>query len=351
MLVGCAGDAPRPRAARDTARAVRATVVPSSVDERADTTPDSERGCTLTLDLTDQATDERVSTECKLYRLDVPADAEWTRGDLLERTVDHGPRPCRVRGLPDGRYRLRIDAQRCGSEDPPPFTVSGAETRVSFSIPMPREFHGRLIVVDEQGAPIRSGRSRFGSHEFSGDMQATPWLSLRQPLVGERVSEELQGWHGHGDADFNWTAVHADARGFELWPWREMARGERRYTCTDWSFEARTPVELAQDFQQGRDVTYLALSVDPKPIRDAIRLPDGGSAAAAGARIEIQCDAVLLAARPDPERWRSLKLSVSVSLEGYPPQNFGTTVANSTERRTLSRDLGVQRRRPWRLGR
>jgi len=129
--------------------------------------------------------------------------------------------------------------------------------------------------------------------------------------------------------------ARATPGGFVLMAWMEDTREEWNSTETRWEFEGRTGVRLFEDCDVGCDITYLALSVDPQPIRDAIRLPDGSSAADAGAEIEIECGAVPLDSPPDFGRWRGLEISVSVGLKGYRRLQYRTTPANSGQVRTL----------------
>jgi len=165
LVAGCADEPAPVRAERVSIQplVLEDLPTPDAVEEPAEGT----KGCALLLELTDESTGKRVSATVALYRLDVPADDQWTEGDALEREIEHHRGPCRVQGLPAGRYRIRVARQRDGTDDPPSFDVSGPETRVQFALPMPRGFQGRLIVVDERGAPIRRGRSGFRSSNSS----------------------------------------------------------------------------------------------------------------------------------------------------------------------------------------
>jgi len=334
LFAGCADEPAPVRAVRIAIQPLvsqSAAVPPGDLKE-----PTGEaQGCALLLELTDESTGNPVSADLYLYRLDVPADERWTQGDVLERELAHGRQPCWVRNLPAGRYRIRVTEQRDGSVDPPSFLVAGPETRIRLALPMPRWFRASLLVVNERGERLRRGRRRFDSYRCGRVVDPTPWLRLRQPRHGDHQSEEREQSIGHGDGDFSWIELIAPVGVFEMMRWREPCQGEWSRSGTVWNFEGTTPVIVVEKYDASRDVTYLALSVDPRPTRDAVRLPDGSAAQAAGAKIEIECRAVLLDATPDPERWRTVELSVGVVLAGYRRLQFQTTLGASARSRTL----------------
>ena len=115
--------------------------------------------CSLFLVLTNDETGKPFASRVELYRLGLPADEHFTAGDRYEKWAKVKREGTWIRDLPAARYRIVVSEQRFESEDPQPFGVEGAETRVSLPVPRPREYARRTGTP-----PVRSGRSR----DFSG---------------------------------------------------------------------------------------------------------------------------------------------------------------------------------------
>jgi len=279
--------------------------------------------CSLFLSLVSLETGEAVASPVKLFRLGAPGNERWTAGDQLQVEWNVPKEGVWFRGLPEGRYRLRAAAQRHPSDDPLCFSVRGAVTRLQFALPMPREFRGRLIVVDECGRTINDAqtmRAFFSTHMRT---LAIPWVRPRKLRHPDRYVVTVRRFCGSGvgcSGQERWQRATVTDGGFSLGTFRESPRYAERSVPTYVRIEGRTDVRVRQEHEPGRDQTWMAISVVPSTIEDTILFPDGSLATRA--RIWIRGDAVLVPDPPPAGFWQTLKLTVRVRLEGFEEMEF-----------------------------
>jgi len=335
------------RPAAETSPAPKADVEePDSLAEVEETLeetpvdPIAAGDCSLFVSLASAGTGEPVRSKIKLYRLGVPGSEHWTAGDQLHTTVKV-PRDGKwIHKLPEGRYRIHALAQRHPSQDPFHFSVRGATTKRSFELPMPRTFRSRLVVVNEHGAPIREAQKRRGFYSSHARTVEIPWVRERKLRDPDRYTLMIGGGIGGGTGGRRrWLAVTATDGAFDLGKFREDPRDEQHFYPTRFRILDRTEVRVRQAHEPGRDQTWMAFSVKPRSIEDTIFYPDGRLASRA--RVWIHSDAVI-APEPCPaEFWRTLKLSVRVSLEGYEEMRFTVSPAQPLKPRFLKRASGT----------
>ncbi|MHC4955444.1 MAG: hypothetical protein ACYTGZ_16450 [Planctomycetota bacterium] len=301
-------------------------------------TPDDpvERGDrSLFISLTSQETGKPVASTVRLYRLGAPGNEHWTEGDQLQATRNVPVEGLDIHNLPAGRYRIHAEAQRHPSDDPFLFSVRAPTTRVAFALPMPRQFRARLKVYDEHGNLLRKSRYRRGSYNSSSRTVKIPWLRKRKLRNPDLYSIGIGGGVGGASGGRSDRTVEADERGFDLGTFWENPRYERRWRRSRWRFVDRTEVRARPQREPGRDHTYMALSVDPAPIRDSVLLPDGRLADITAARFWIHGEAVLAPANARADFWRTLKVKVKVTYDGYENLEFEVGAGETIPVRTL----------------
>lgn len=301
---------------------------------------------TLDLFLLDAATDELVHSRVRLWRLGVPADDRWPEGDHIQDEL-HVAGSKRVEQLPAGRYRLEVWAAAPGTEDPPEFVVAaGQENTLRARIELPGEVPLGLRVYDEVGALVETAtrRSAGTGTSWGAHAKAPGWArprALRDP-------DSTQFGGGGGSRSLprsSFSPVEALHGVFELGAVR------RSGTNFEWSrhywfrFPDRTEVRVrarSADAEAGR--TYVAVTVPPQPLLDAVRFPDGTPAAeAAGANVEIECEAVAVLPG-DQSAWRTVPIQVTFELADYETLQFTWCVADGTPQpRTLKPSAAAER--------
>jgi hypothetical protein len=329
---------PASTAPLETATTPEAATNAKSTDTYQRLPPDPiERGtCSLEVQLTGEGDELPKHVSLQLWRIAAPASEHYGVGDQRVATGDERNGRVEWHELAEGTYRIFCPEARRGSEDAPAFAVRGASTRMTLAIAGTREVPVFVRLVDEYGAPLVEGKRRSGGTMKSGLDAQPPWHVQRPLLRG--------GFWGRGGAT-SFGSCHASDRpvvaspdGFALDTQREAARATRwadRWTLT---FAARTSVEVSarsDDACFPGPLRYVAVSLPLDPIAASVRMADGRLATQAGAKLSAVCEAMVV---PHDGSWldpRSLPIEVQVTLQGYAPLEFTTTLDEPTTERVL----------------
>jgi len=290
--------------------------------------PVAKGNCSLKISLFDFDTGAAASLAVQLWRLDAPGDETWTKGDRLYTRAEVGAKGATIPGLPEGTYRLACLAQRAGAEDPPAFPVQGPLTEVRFGLWMPRKSYVRLRLVDERGVPVKSARVfRWGS-SWSLRSSRPAWVRprrLRHPPpagtdsvigIGRGAGGLLSGIVNTGNP------IPQPPEGYHVGPIRESSHAYRRQELFLTHCEGYTSVRLTVSGDEISDRTYLGVIVPVAPLLAHISLPNGTSAAEAGARLSAGSRALLLGPDTPADYWLHVPIKVTVQLFGYRPLTF-----------------------------
>jgi len=331
--VGVRGPAPGTRKPR-----VRTVQPRAAPDVLRDTPLDvAEEGpCSLFLVLTDEATGAAINSAVELYRLDIPENEYWSRGDRLQAEVLVSTEGAWVRELPAARYRAVVHEQRLGSDAPVAFGVEGDETRVSLRVPMPQEFQAHLVVRDAQGERVLGGEVWGGAPRWHGRKVTPDWLTLRtlrRPDLYHPVS--LRGGGSAGGTRTSHRVRGETPSGIQLLPWRQSSKSRQCFRWWGWSKDDWSGVSLRIDHDRPGDRRYAGASRQRGPIVDSIRMPDGTRAIDAGAEIAMASYPIEVTAETPADAWRGCTINVQVKLEGYAPLSFDLGLDEKPIVRTL----------------
>ena len=290
--------------------------------------------CSLLLALTDEASGAPVASRVLLYRLNAPGNEHWTAGDQLQAMLDVPKEGLWVHGLPQGSYRIHALAQRRGSDDAFRFGVRAETTEKRIAVPMPRRFASFLVIVNERGQPIPTAKLRVGGRFHMYGKPVVPWLRSRKLREPERYATVLGFGAGCGSyGRCGQRALTAGPRGFVLGEFFEDSRSRETSQSLTARLERRTRVRVRRSHSVARDQTWIALSLDPQPIRESVFFPDGSPVPAK--RVEIRGDAVLAPDPCPPDFWRRLEVTVRVQMAGYQTLEFGVRPGEHLEPRYL----------------
>jgi len=293
--------------------------------------------CSLFLVLTNDETGKPFASRVELYRLGLPADEHFTAGDRYEKWAKVKREGTWIRDLPVARYRIVVSEQRFESEDPQPFGVEGAETRVSLPVPRPREYEAHLVILDESGVRVSGGGVRGGGTRYHSRDTRPSWLVERELRHPERYRDKAYGRTGHASSlGARYSTDEQTAEGFRMRPWRQSTKWSHSSTSYKWRKEGWTPVLLGVSHDGEGDRRYVGATRRVGPILDSIRLPDGGRAVDAGAKVHLYT----LAVEEARDAWRRCFTTVSVALEGYAPLLFELPIGEQPEVRTLEEKTG-----------
>lgn len=256
----------------------------------------------LFLRLLDEASGEPTESEVQLWRLGVPADSEWTEGDLLQETLDVGTAGVLVEDLPCGRYRVFALEQRDGSEDPGEFEVGETGATAVLRIPMPGLLTVRLALLDEHGRPISEMRCAEGGCSDRSGGAWPEWARERRRRgpesrpEGRDLTFETSGSCSCGGRG---PVLRAAADGtVEIGRLRTDSRRESRARSWSVSVEGRTSVSVeVTGAREPGETLLFGTSVPLECVRRFVLLPDGRRASEAGARVFGSCEA-----GPEPAR-------------------------------------------------
>jgi hypothetical protein len=301
----------------------------------------SDRGdCVLVLRAFDDS-GTFVATRARLWRLDVPADATWERGDHVQRTLELPAAAARVEGLPTGKYRLQIEDQRVGSLDPPEFDVGSEGTSVQFHVRPPRKFHVRLVVVDESGRRLNDGRVGVGCMNDTSTIDAPPaWAHPRRRVdgVASGAGQTIRAC-GSGPRPESFRPAVADALGFDFGEFDESSRSHGRCSVIVVEIDGRTRVSALVDGGLGADATFYGVAAPPAAVLAHVEKPDGSRVDFAQDAFGFACcDAKQFDAAPRDGWWRDAEFDASAVMAGFEILDFTWTSNTAAERRVMKPD-------------
>jgi len=291
----------------------------------------------------DETTGAPVAAAARLWRLDVAADATWAAGDHLQRRLSLPAGPARVAGLPVGRYRLQIDHQRVGAEDPPAFDVGTNEMSLDVRVLPPRKFHVRVVVVDEDGRRLTKGRIAVGTVNATTRTGWTPtWAHPRGRVDGAetpRGSNLLACGHGAFVGDRDDLRHHdavADERGFDLGEFEESARDSCCFEQGVVRIDGRSDVSVDVGSGEGDDRTRYGLAARIDRVFGGVRLSNGSTPdlrEATHAWTDGATTDAIGASKPD--WWRDLPVTAYLWTQGYEELSFTWRMTTADDRYVL----------------
>lgn len=310
-------DAPEPPVIEEPAAvaAPEAPSLPPDVAEQGD--------CALLLRLLNAETGRPVASVVDLWRLDAPANADWTAGDQLRVTVEVSNEGAKLESLPAGIYRPVCIGARYSSEDPPPFRIEGPTTEITLRIEMPRILHAFVKVVDVDGRPVPTGSMRGGTARRWRDRSRTPaWVRPRTPREGQPTATALGGGGGVTGNRSLTHPIPQPPEGFRVGPFPEDSKkAEVRHVFTiaidGWSEVLAVVPGTAVDGS-----TYVGLSVPLATVPGDLRMLDGRTIAEAGGKVSATFFAVPVDASGAAPRLADTPFRVYVAVPGYTSQSF-----------------------------
>jgi hypothetical protein len=325
------GSAPDPeRVAVTAAKEVRAPVLVDGV------IPEEDRGtgsAVVELKLVSAATGQAIESQVRLWRLNNPATDRWPAGDHIQDQF-------RIRGthlakdLPPGRYRLEILASAPGEDDPPEFVVRDGQPNAFLArIELPEERAMRLRVFSEHGVQLTEGswRSAGDGSGWGRPEEAPTWA---RPRATRTFGTQAFGGRGGGHRNLStarrFQLVEARLGAFDLGLIRRSGRHFKWSRNYRFRFPERSEVYVrmrSEDADKGD--CYIAVSVALWPLTNAVRLPDGRSAADAGAEFDIECLA-LLDPSNTPGFWRTVPVRIEATLDGYEKLKYEWRINDGT---------------------
>ncbi|MHC4452401.1 MAG: hypothetical protein ACYS0E_20045 [Planctomycetota bacterium] len=283
--------------------------------------------CALELSLYDADSGAALKGKVRLYRLDVPGNEHYERGDQLQVVVAVPLEGATVKQLPEGWYRPHCTTQRYPGPDLDPFLVSGSVTRQSLPAAMPRVYAAWLIVRDETGSEIDVGTLRGSRRTHSGRSQDPAWFKERKLRHPDRFILIGGGWGGARGGSRRRRAVAEDGR-YSLGRYPEDVWDRHVKVGWTWSADGRTDVLVRLDLERWKESTFVGVSVPLEWVHRAVLMPDGGRAIDAGAKFKAWCPAV----SDDSD----LVVHVNVAMAGYEDLEFEFVPNDSIPTRTLT---------------
>jgi hypothetical protein len=118
--------------------------------------------------------------------------------------------------------------------------------------------------------------------------------------------------------------ILAGRDGFEIGAIEEGTRVTTHTQGHELVFDDRSAVRVQVQDTADPDTppSYLGVAVRLDVLAAHVRLPDGSPAFGAGAEVRAGCTAVARATGFDPDHWRSVAVSVRVSVPGCVPVSF-----------------------------
>jgi len=299
---------------------------PEQASSKLPKDPVATGACALELSLYDADSGAAVKGEVRLYRLDVPGNEHWERGDQLQAVVDVPVEGATIEKLPAGWYRPHCTTQRYPGPDLDPFEVSGTLTRRSLRPEKPRVSTAWLIVRDETGREIEVGTLRGSRRTHSRRKQDPAWLKERKLRHPDRYILIGGGW-GSGRGGMRRHRVFAEEGAYRLGRYPEDTWDRNVKVSWTWSTDGRTSVQVNMNLERWTESTFLGVSAPIEPIHESVLMPHGGLAIDAGAKFQAWCPAVSDESEPI--------VKVRVELEGYEELQFEFAPNDSIPTRTL----------------
>jgi len=276
--------------------------------------------CALLLHLIDAGTGEPVASTVDLWRLDAPANADWTAGDQLQLTSDVAAEGTKLKSLPAGVYRPVCIAARFSSEDPAPFRVEGPTTEVTLRIEMPRSLYASVQVVDVDGEPVPSGTLTRVDHMWRGRERTPRWRKARVPREPARVLGTRRG--RGGKRTYDGDPLFQTASGFRVGPFPEDSKEREVQHYFTIEIKGHSEVRVAVPGSSADGPTFVGLSVPLATVPGELRMPDGRTIAEAGGKVSATFSAVPIDASGAVPPLADRPFRVYVSVPGYTSQSF-----------------------------
>lgn len=283
--------------------------------------------CTLQLYLVDRETGERVAGTVELWRLDAPANEDWSRGDQLQTKFGVEPEGRLVEDLPAGVYRPYVQSTARGAEFAPSFAVQGRWTTQEVPVTRALLVEATLVVIDEQGERLETAELQIGRLSSGGVATAPPWRVERTLLATGNYYGIGGGWGGSGGRH-SWRSGTAGPAGFPLTKLRTDTR-EKSYT-QHVALRTEGGLRLSLGCSVSRAMPGPVTFVAPYPTRErllqGIELP-GGTPILEVERVSVTVRgaAVLLAPGAGADAAavaREVPYEVSIALAGYDVLKF-----------------------------
>lgn len=247
--------------------------------------------CRLHLTAFDAFSGKPVATTVDLWRLDLPADAEWKQGDQRLGAFEVGVEGSVIDRLEVGRYRVVIGTADPRQPDPPPIRISGRTNRATLLVVPPRPVTAHLELYDRLGRPVtRAWRGRTFTRKFRNERLIPRWAAPRQrhdPISRMWGCPSRKTTFQLGPKSKAWDEVAAGAEGFEIGPLPGDGRLLRRtYTV---GFRDRHGVEVHCEIpgRPRRPQRYVGVFAAAEPFVAAARFPDGRPAATSDSWVRV----------------------------------------------------------------
>lgn len=282
----------------------------------------------LVLRLRNRASAMPVESTVHLWRIGAPANDAWSEGDQLQAEAFVGEQGYQFPGLPEGRYRAVILAQRYASPDPYEFQVTGTFMRVDLPVDLPQERPVHCRVYDAKGQPITSTRSVRGRAAM-GERDPTPaWLTPRRLLSSGKSRAPRGGVPPRPRIPEPRGGVPLSARprsGFPLGSFREDSRCQANSEPVLLRIEGGCDVEVRVDGGLA-GTSYAGVSVDPSPLEALVLLPDNRPARAEGAWVRVTSLARPLSQELGARPWERIPIQVRAVCAGHRDLVFSFTL-------------------------
>lgn len=295
--------------------------------------------CSVHVTLVDKNTGRLARSDVQLWRLNAPGNTHWKRGDQYQKTEHVHVTGKAFQNLAAGTYRLHVQGQARGTEDSLAFEVDENPRRLTFRVPMPQRFPGRLTVFDERGRLLTHGRWTGGDCPVVNRETSPAWRKPRMRRDPSTVVEEddlMECQEIFGAIDEIDEPTDAASDGFALDPICQSSRVKAVETEEWFEFDGRSTVHVTASHQVDREHVYWAVSVPVAPIHDSVRMPDGTRAFDHGPGFYMTCRASLA---PPFQVFdaRDHVVDVHVSLAGYDELDFQVRPGEAIPERVLRR--------------
>jgi hypothetical protein len=296
---------------------------------------------TLRLRLRDDRDGEPAAMRVRLWRLDVPEDAEWSEGDELRAAIDVPEEGVTIERLPAGRYRIQcFDARE--APDPPEFELADGVNEREVDVPVRRWFRLRLRIVDEHGEVVRRSMRCEGGRAYGKSYGPEPvpsWASPRRSRVADDLRNDIRGYgNGDGIAQDTGPIVSADGDGyFDVGRYREDGRLGYDRSSKSFVMESRASVgvSVGWDSHPAIDSTLVAVAPSHAAILAHVILPNGETVRPSAARVSAWSQAHRGAWDSPPDTWRTIPVDVTVTVPDCEPLTFVWTAATADEEHAL----------------
>lgn len=265
---------------------------------------------------------EPVATHFRLYRLDAPENEFYEAGDQAQFEGELPVAGRQLRLLPEGRYRVACWVGAKGSQDPPAFTVSGEQTKVSLHLLRPASATAYLQLFDENGLSVTQvDRRRIVNESSASGVPPLDWVNWRAPKVGYYVMSE-----GNLDfsSDFGPPVEHLDAgaEGFALGRVRAPGKVESHRSLHHLGLPGYTDIEVPLAWDGQGQATWVAVIAPLERITDSLWFEYGDRPDLDLLELTATCTARRTRGLPKLEPWAPLGIEVVANYPGYETMSF-----------------------------